>query len=477
MRLRTKLFINFGIILFLAINLFSYIIIKATFNSALKKTIDSSFSEYEVIYSNIKTGEKLQNLFLTNNEILKVKSKEYLNNNYTNNKIFQFRDSKGKLVYSSSDKKIKYKKEIYNVNNKKYKYMILNNSGSKYIVINRNIVLNGADFSFTYLNNISELYKTKDENISNLIKLNVILGLVFSIILYLITIEITKPIQLLIYNINKVVEGKYNQKINQKSSIKEIDDIYNNFNLMNDEIQNRIKDLENENKLKQRFINNLTHEIRTPLTSIIGYSSLMLSQNITDEDMISNSFETINNNGKRILSLTSNLAKLITLNKNKLNIEKVSMISLINEIENSLIIKLNENKIHFFVRGGDYTIKTDKSLLIILISNFLDNAIKAVSSCEMKNISILLSNNKLIIEDSGIGISKSDIKKIFEPFYMVDTSRDKSINGFGLGLSISNEIMKILNIDFDIQSELGEGTKISLLFNKEVEVWERYLYQ
>ncbi|MGL5714559.1 MAG: ATP-binding protein, partial [Paraclostridium sp.] len=84
-----------------------------------------------------------------------------------------------------------------------------------------------------------------------------------------------------------------------------------------------------------------------------------------------------------------------------------------------------------------------------------------------KVITVIVDDYKVIIKDSGVGIDKKEMDRIFEPFYMVDKSRSSSLGGFGLGLSICLSIIQLLNIDFDIESELQRGTKIILSFKGE----------
>ncbi|MBX7286890.1 HAMP domain-containing sensor histidine kinase, partial [Clostridium chauvoei] len=276
----------------------------------------------------------------------------------------------------------------------------------------------------------------------------------------------TKPLSILSDNIDEIIRGNFNKKLSYSSNIEELNTISTNFNIMSEEIKNKILLLSRENLSKQRFINNLTHEIKTPLTSIIGYSSLMVNKKINDIDLIHKSFETIYNDGKRIESLTTNLIKLITLDKINLDIEDVSIISVLEDIKNTIKIKLIENNINLSIHGFDFVLKTDRYLLTTLLSNFIDNSIKALSNNSVleKNIIIVLNKNSLVIKDSGIGIPKEDLDKIFEPFYMVNKSRVHSIGGFGLGLTICLKIIEILDIKFYISSTPNKGTTIKLHF-------------
>ena len=103
--------------------------------------------------------------------------------------------------------------------------------------------------------------------------------------------------------------------------------------------------------------------------------------------------------------------------------------------------------------------------MIILISNLIDNAVKASKSGDEIYLKAYIDGSLVIeVKDTGVGIPKEDIKNIFEPFYMVDKSRDRSNNGAGLGLSICAEIAKLHNVKINVESELGKGTSIYICF-------------
>lgn len=468
MKLKNKLLLYFCALFFVTINIYGVILMESNFNIILENTINNSLSEYSVIYANIKSNENAKNIFFEDKDILKIKSDFYFKNNSDSNVILEFRNLDKDLVYSTSDKytnKI-WNDDIYNINGTMTNYLVYKKGNDKVLLINNNIDVNNNTYYFTYINNLDNLYKDKLKEYSILIKLNIIGGIFLLVIIYFISDDITKPIYSLISSMNEVINGNYNKKLKYKSNIYEINEISNNFSLMNTEIQNKIQELQESNNEKQRFINNLTHEIRTPLTSIIGYSDLMLKKRVEDFKLIFRAFENINREGKRILSLASNLITLITLDAKSLNLSNFSALEMIEEVKSSMDMKIKDFDIHIIIEGKDFEIYSDRELVFILITNFVDNAIKAVMSSNIKEIKMILNSREIIIKDTGIGISKDELTKIFEPFYMTNKSRNKSIDGFGLGLSICRQIVKLLNIKFNINSEVNIGTEIVLGFEE-----------
>lgn len=465
MKLKNKLFLQFGILCFCTINIFGLILINHNFNSIYKNSINSALGEYSVIYANIESNENIKNIFFNDVDVIKMKSESYLNNIKNSNIRLEFRTLDKEIVYKTKGEAYDYPSEIYNIEDDLSNYIIYKKGKHTDLIINNIIKISGNEYYFTYINNIESLFEDKRKNYFTLINLNIIIGFFLLLIIYIISDEITKPISSLMESMDKIIEGNYNEKLNYKSNIQEINSISKNFILMTEEIQNKIEELKYQNKVKQRFIDNLTHEIRTPLTSIIGYSDLMLNKKVRDLNIINQSFERINKEGKRILDLASNLIKVITLDKKALNISTFSIKYLLDEVIARFNIKLSRYDVEIILEGDDFEVTSDKELLSILISNLIDNGIKATVGMDIRQVKITINNGSLVISDTGIGISKDDLKKIFEPFYMVDKSRSRSMEGFGLGLSICSEIINILNIAINIESEVNIGTKISLIIN------------
>ncbi|WP_373601174.1 sensor histidine kinase [Paraclostridium bifermentans] len=464
MKLKNKLFISFATLFFITLNIFGYILIQSIFYTSLKSTIDNSFKEYSVIYSNIKVGENLNNLFLTNKELISIKSDSYLNNIQNKSINLEFRDLKKNLIYSSNNS-FNLPSELFKFDNKNISnYIILSSNKSHTLVINKIINFNNSEYYFTYMNSLNNLYQSRVYSFLILLVLNILIGVLLIFLIYYISNDITKPLNSLIEKINQIIVGNYNEEIIYDSNIDELNTISSKFNILSEEIKNKIILLENKNLEKQRFIDNLTHEIRTPLTSIVGYSKLIIDKDIQDINLIHKSFENIYKDGKRIESLTENLIKLITLDKTCLDIKKVSVLGIINDIQSTFNLNLIKKDINFIIQGNDFNIDTDVYLISTLISNFIDNSIKAMSTSVTKELKFILNNNSITIIDTGCGIPKESLDKVFEPFYMVDKSRESSLGGFGLGLSICANIIKLLDIDFSIESSENIGTTITLCF-------------
>lgn len=220
--------------------------------------------------------------------------------------------------------------------------------------------------------------------------------------------------------------------------------------------------------LRREFSANVSHELKTPLTTISGYAEIMKSgwADPKDYQMFA---EKIYNEGKRLINLIDDIINLSKLDENSdvMEMEDVDLYLMAEEVINSLSQKAADKNVEIKISGEDTDIKAVPHLLYEMIFNLCDNAIKynkqngRVDVTVMKNI----DNAKLIVSDTGIGIPPEDTERVFERFYCVDKSHSKETGGTGLGLSIVKHGAILHNAKIDVDSVLGEGTTITLTFN------------
>ena len=206
----------------------------------------------------------------------------------------------------------------------------------------------------------------------------------------------------------------------------------------------KIRELEEESERKQRFIDNIAHEIRTPITSIHGYAQYLQNAKYSEEDV----FESLNyiiSESSHMQKLTNSMLELAQIKNFNLSKKEVS----IKELFDSVCATI-PNKINVY---GDGVIEGSSELLKSLIINLCTNSINAGAS----KILIKFENNNLTVEDNGCGIPEEAIKKVLEPFYKLN-------EGTGLGLSICKQIADIHNASINIKSEVDVGTTVTINF-------------
>lgn len=228
-----------------------------------------------------------------------------------------------------------------------------------------------------------------------------------------------------------------------------------------------------EDKYRREFSANISHELKTPLTSINGYAE-MIAAGLADEDDIRAFANTILKQGRKLLELIDDIIKLSKLDeKANVSIEKKELD--VDSVANSVIKMLepmaSEKNINISYQSkGKLMFKSVESMLEEILYNLMVNAIDYnVDGGEIfLDIEDLRDQIKITVRDTGIGISKEDLPRIFERFYMVDKSRNKTnTNSTGLGLAIVKHIVIMLGGTIEAKSKLGKGTSMEILLNKD----------
>jgi len=229
----------------------------------------------------------------------------------------------------------------------------------------------------------------------------------------------------------------------------------------------RLKKLE---KIRVDFVANVTHEIRTPLTSIIGYLETIKAGTISNIDETKRFVDISLKQAQRLNRLVDDLLVISKVELGELDF-RFEEISLRNALGGVIPlveakVKLKNITIHNKVPENDVTIRADRDRLTQILVNVLDNAVKFTPEDGSIYIDAGQKNNYavLTILDTGIGIPKEEVQRLGERFYRVDRSRSRDLGGTGLGLSIVKHLMIVHGGRMEIESQLGRGTKVSLFF-------------
>ncbi|KMN44384.1 sensor histidine kinase [Bacillus sp. LK2] len=465
MKFWQKIFIYSLLIFLITFNFGAVFLIQNSYNLNLKREIDRSLGEQSnvsagiIYYSMISVkGSETNYKEIIKNYLKKFNSKDtYLevldknNNEVFSNMYFTISGEREELKEASSDKR---------------KYIIRDVGNKTLLFVTSLVNIQGEDLKVSYIHDITYIYQDKREQYSFFIQLSMVVSIILAISMYMLSKYITSPIDKLINTTKIISKGNYSERV-EINSKDEIGVLADNFNEMADAVEEKIHQLESNAEEKQRFIDNLTHEFKTPLTSIIGYADFLRSTSYNEEIFIEG-LNHIFKEGKRLEELSWKMMSLILLKRENFKMEKENIKNILVDLRDTLKPKLQNKNINLIISSEEYQISVEKDLIRNLISNFIDNSIKA--SKENSNIYLNVYKNKeskvvLEIKDEGIGISEEDLPKVFEAFYMVDKSRTRANNGAGLGLTICAEIAKIHEAELKIESEINKGTTIKILFN------------
>ncbi|HAT4264411.1 TPA: HAMP domain-containing histidine kinase [Clostridium perfringens] len=290
--------------------------------------------------------------------------------------------------------------------------------------------------------------------------IGVLLILASTVIGFIISRSITRPINKLMTKAKYISKGEYDKKIEINTDILEINDLINSIN----NLSQSIKEQEN---IRKRLTGDISHELKTPLTNIQSHLEAMIDGiwEPTEERLLS-----VKEEAERLSSLVSDMQKLnkydeasIKLKKDNVNISDIIcfVIFQFSNLAKSKNIKIEYEK-------KNINLYCDKDKITQALVNILSNAIRYSNEGSTIFIEERLKDNKVIIsiEDQGIGISEEDLKYVFERFYRADKSRTRATGGTGIGLTIVKSIVSSHGGEVKLESKLGEGSKFTIILPK-----------
>lgn len=292
-------------------------------------------------------------------------------------------------------------------------------------------------------------------------KIYLIILCIASPLILLLTSLITHSIKNVSKAAKRIAEGSYSERIDTAGK-DEIGELADNFNQMAEKIEEKITELYDAARAKEDFVANFSHELKTPLTSVIGYADMMYQKELS-RDQVKDAAEYILNEGMRLEALSLKLLDLFVLDKQDFLLERVSVKALFQNLMQGIEPVCQKYGIELHIDIEEENIAVDYDLFKTMILNLIDNAGKA----DCRDIWIVGKTGEggyqIKIQDNGRGIPKEEVGRITEAFYMVDKSRARKQYGAGLGLALVAKIVEIHNARIKISSDGTTGTVIHIV--------------
>ena len=252
----------------------------------------------------------------------------------------------------------------------------------------------------------------------------------------------------------------------ENNKYKEIEPLLIRIEAQKNELMKENEEVLNASKVRQEFTSNVSHELKTPLHVISGYAELIKEGIVKDSD-VKEFGEKIYSEASRMSKLVEDIMKISKLESDK-TIEKtqLKLKNIVVAIVDSLMIEADKKNIKFKLSLDDCSISGNYDSIYSLIFNLVDNAIKYNKTYGKITIKLQEDSNSVIlsVKDTGIGIPKEDLDRIFERFYRVDKSRSKDSGGTGLGLAIVKHSLIVNNATIKVESELKKGSTFTVTF-------------
>lgn len=343
-------------------------------------------------------------------------------------------------------------------------YFVAEN-GRPYLQTTTSIVLNENDYVLRLGQDLTNIYEMRDEQIMVFRRTFWVLMLAGALVSWLLATFLTRPLRRLSKASREIASGN----LAYRSEIKTDDEIASlsrDFDRMADKLEENINILTDTAEQKERFMGAFTHELKTPMTSIIGYADLLRSQKLTKRDE-QDALDYIYSEAKRLENLSLKMLDLFVADKMELAMKSCSPSDLVRYVTSHLQATFEKSNVKMLVQVEKGTCIMDPDLVQTLLINLLDNARKAMEHGGTIIITVEMTEAgcRFIVQDEGKGIPQESIQHLTEAFYRVDKARARVSGSAGLGLALCDKIVKLHNGTIHFASEEGVGTTVTVELN------------
>lgn len=365
----------------------------------------------------------------------------------------------GSAAYDNITSLISQEKRRKYMENKDDTYMLVQSGKHKYMMIASDITIGQDSFCIMNAFDMSPIYNERNRQLAYFFVLDVIILLLAVAGEVLLSSYLTSPIVRLNRLSQEIASGRYSARTNINTS-DEIGELSRSFDAMAEAVERQIDQLNLDIIKREEFVADFSHELKTPMTAIMGYAK-MLRDGSADEEEKKVALSYIYSECKRLEQLSKKLISLMKLGEANLELGSVSTQWAGERLKEIIHPLCREVKVECDIEES--YVKADGTLLLDLLKNLVENAIKA----QPKDNRVIVNGRRISgryvfsIKDNGIGMDEEELKHIQEPFYMVDKSRSRSQGGSGLGLAICRKICECHNTALSFVSSKGQGTCVS----------------
>lgn len=335
-------------------------------------------------------------------------------------------------------------------------YSIIENNGEQYIVVSSCFQQNETVLELESIERISYVFsesKQIQQNCKKAFAETIVVGLLLAAVL---SFGLTYPIKRLNRASRAFANGNYESRV-KAITHDEVGELTDSFNRMADSINEKMKALELAVTQREDFVASFAHELKTPMTSIIGYADTLYQREMSQEQ-VQESAGYILNEGLRLEALSFKLMELITLERQEFMLEIINLQDVLEDVRMTSVTAAENRGVELSVTAEEGYARIEFDLFKTMLLNLIDNSTK--SGGTKVTVSGIKENNlyDITVEDDGRGIPAEELNRITEAFYMVDKSRSRKEHGAGLGLALCEKIAAIHGTHLKFESKVGEGT-------------------
>lgn len=345
-------------------------------------------------------------------------------------------------------------------------YVITDIGETSMLIVGSQISVRGAGYGFYRMTDVTSIYTELSALSHRFSWISFLAIFCTAVLITLLARAILHPIQRLKENTSLIAAGVYDRRIAVVEQ-DEIGSLAMDFNAMAQAVENRVEELQEEAERRTLFMSALTHELKTPMTSIKGNAETLLMTKMNEDEREAALLQ-INADCTRVERLSHKLMQLLVLKHSDDIAPKEQQVSeLLDMVYDAAKEQVRQRGLILQIENHMGRLNMDKDLLCGLLLNLIDNAGKA--SPRGNAITLLAQGNIISVSDSGHGIPAGELHRLTEPFYMVDKARSRKQGGMGLGLALAQEIARLHGAQLAFESEIGKGTTVKVVFEHEKE--------
>lgn len=461
MKFKHKLVLCMVALLGLSFGLGGTMLIHRSFKTSLSSTIDSDLQNYESIQSTLLIAVDTNSVssYIDMSNIINQLSAQ--GNSNRKNIILRNSDMEVVSIMNSSFTYKEMKPSDENTCNS----IIWRENNNYYLQLCSSMDINTENLDISQMDivyDITSVYAARAQEQNTFRLLLIAIFVVGSITSMIAASLLTKPLEKLSSLAQHISHGDYSARLHIHSG-DEIEALANDFNNMADTIEDNISELHFSMEKQEQFMGSFAHELKTPMTSIIGYADLLRSQNMS-EDETNEAANYIFSEGKRLESLSLKLLDLLVVKNQETILTPTDPFLAIQNVINVMKPELAKEHITLKSSCRKGCCMMDIDLFQSLIINIIDNARKAIDDNGLIHVAgtVRDDNYVIIIKDNGRGMPPEEITRISEAFYRIDKSRSRAQGGAGLGLAICSKIAEIHQAKIKYKSAVGRGTVVTI---------------
>ncbi len=463
-----KIYFSFIAVFLIAFGLFGTWMIQTAFESSYQSALEDG--EWDNRMYQLAFEMNLSSMDEENRteEMIPIMAAAVVQNLSTTENIYRIYNEDHKLLYESQSSSVRGTDVLPVLSaDQPCSYSLYRLGGQTWLVYACRSSMGGQVYLLESLTDISSIYEESDAYYSMYRTMMLVLILVMTVVVFVIAGMLTRSVNRLSHTTRRFTNGDLDARASESGG-DEIAELSKDFNRMAATLSDKMEELTLQAQRQEDFTASFSHELKTPLTSIIGYADMLRTMDCTKEEVV-DAAGYIYHQGKRLENLSRKMLDMIVAGKQELQFHALDVRDLIEEAVRITEDSRQQQNIALSVELEGGWIMGDRTLLISAVTNILENARRAMPSGGRIHIQGRNYPNHylLCVSDNGCGIEAKEISRITEAFYMIDKSRARREGGAGLGLALCSRILSLHNARWQIFSRPGLGTDITIRFHSE----------